>query len=156
MIPAIAETKQTLTSLIQQTSDAIKLEVSETYTTNDDVTGMISTSMTQLSDRFEFLFTTLEQTVDENDEEARGQFATIQKYIRFIDGNIILGEEGNQIILRIENDRISFLDNGAEVAYFSNNQLIITDGHFLNSLRIGAFAWVPRENGNLSLVKVGD
>lgn len=153
---AIAETKQTLTSLIQQTSDAIKLEVSETYTTNDDVTGMISTSMTQLSDRFEFLFTTLEQTVDENDEEARGQFATIQKYIRFIDGNIILGEEGNQIILRIENDRISFLDNGAEVAYFSNNQLIITDGHFLNSLRIGAFAWVPRENGNLSLVKVGD
>ena len=48
------------------------------------------------------------------------------------------------------------MDNGAEVAYFSNNQLIITDGHFLNSLRIGAFAWVPRENGNLSLVKVGD
>ena len=57
-------------------------------------------------------------------------------------------------MLHIENNRIGFLDDGAEVAYFSNKKLNVTDGHFLNSLRIGSFAFVPRANGNLSLMKV--
>ena len=153
---AIEEVRQTMTSLIQQTSEEIKLEVSEQYATNDEVTRSIETSMTQLSDSFEFLFSTLTATVDENDAEARTQFETIQKYIRFEDGDIVLGEAGNELVLRIENDRISFLDDGAEVAYLSNKRLYVTDGHFLQSLRVGAFAWVPRANGNLSLMKVGE
>jgi phage minor structural protein len=152
----IEAAKVEMTSLIQQTGDAIQLEVSEQYATNDEVTSAISTSMTQLADQFEFLFTELQTTVDANDAEARAQFVEIEKYIRFIDGNIILGEEGNEITLRIENDRISFLDAGAEVAYFSNQHLTVVDGSFLNSLQVGKFAFIPRENGNLSLVKVGD
>lgn len=150
---AIQETKQTLTSLIQQTADSIRLEVSDQTLTGDDVQSMISTSMTQLSDSFTFMFETLQSTVDGNDSEAREQFTLIQKYIRFEDGDIILGEANNDLILRIQNDRISFLDAGAEVAYFSNKQLVVLDGHFLNSLRVGNFAWLPRENGNLSLVR---
>lgn len=151
---AIEEVKQTLVSLIQQTSEEIRLEVSEEYATNDDVTSSIETSMSQLADSFEFMFTSLQATVDANDVEARTQFETIQKYIRFEDGNIILGEAGNELVLRIENDRISFLDAGAEVAYLSNQRLYVTDAHFLHSLRVGSFAWVPRANGNLSLMKV--
>ena len=152
----IEETKLTMTTLIQQTSDALKLEVSEQYATNETVESAISTSMTQLSDSFNFLFTELQTAVDANDAEARTQFSEIYKYIRFEDGNIILGESGNEIMLRIENDRISFLDDGAEVAYFSNKQLTVLDGNFLHSLRVGKFAFLPRANGNLSLTKVGD
>ena len=151
----VEETKATLTSLIQQTSEELRLEVSEQYTTNDELESAISTSMTQLADSFNFLFTELQTVVDANDAEAREQLATIQKYIRFEDGNIILGESGNEITLRIENDRISFLDDGAEVAYFSNKRLVVLDGHFLHSLQIGNFALIPRGNGNLSLMKVG-
>lgn len=153
---AIEDAKQTLVSLIQQASDAIKLEVSETYATNGAVESYVATTMTQLSDSFNFLFTELQATVDANDADAREQFTEIHKYIRFEDGNIILGESGNELTLHIENDRISFLDSGAEVAYFSNRKLVVLDGHFLNSLRIGAFEFQPRESGNLSLVKVGD
>lgn len=152
----IQETKETLTSLIQQTSESITMEVAATYATNDQVTDLVSTSMTQLADSFNFLFTELQTTVDANDAELREQVQVIEKYIRFEDGNILLGESGNELTLRIENDRISFMDAGAEVAYFSNKQLVVLDGHFLNSLRVGSFAWLPRENGNLSLVKVGD
>ena len=151
---AVEEIRQTLTSLIQQSTESIRLEVSEQYTSNDDLMAQVETIMTQLSDAFEFQFNQLTVTVDENDAEAREQFETIQKYIRFEDGDIILGEAGNELILRIENDRISFLDDGAEVAYLSNKRLYVTDGHFLHSLRVGAFAWVPRANGNLSLMRV--
>lgn len=154
--PAIVEeTKLALTSLIQQANDAILLEVAEQFATNDHVESAISTKMQQLADSFEFLFSQLRTWVDENDTEARTQFKLIEKYIRFVDGNIILGEQGNEITLRIENDRLSFLDDGAEVAYFSNKKLTVLDGSFLNSLQIGKFKFLPRENGNLSLVKIG-
>lgn len=153
---AIEASELTLASLIEQTETRIKTEVSETYMTNDQVESKISTTMEQTAEAFTYSFETLQATVDANDAEARAQFETISKYIRFVDGDIILGEEGNTITLHIENDRISFLDDGAEVAYINNKQLVITDAHFLHSLRIGNFAWVPRENGNLSLVKVGE
>lgn len=151
---AIEELRETLTSLIAQTSESITLEVTEEYTTNGDLTGKLETAMTQLSDSFNFQFTQLQAVIDENDVEARAQFDTLSKYIRFEDGDIILGEAGNELVLRIENDRITFLDDGAEVAYLSNKRLYVTDGHFLQSLQVGAFAFVPRANGNLSLMKV--
>lgn len=151
---AIEASELSLTSLIEQSETRIKTEVSETYTTGDQVTEMISTSMEQTVEGWTYNFNTLQATVDANDAEARTQFDTIHKYIRFVDGEIHLGEEGNEITLTIANDRISFLDGGAEVAYINDKQLVITDAHFLHSLRLGDFAWVPRENGNLSLVKV--
>ena len=153
---AVTQTELALASLIQQTSEAIMLEVSETYSKNGDVETLISTNMTQLADSFNFLFTELQTVVEGNAADTSTRFEEIQKYIRFEGGNIILGESGSELVLRIDNDRISFLDSGAEVAYFSNSQLVVTDANFLQSLRIGRFAFVPRENGNLSLVKVGE
>ena len=153
---AIADTQQQLTTLLQQTSESLMQEVAEQYATNGALQNAISTTMTQLSDSFEFLFSELRASVDANDADAREQFATIEKFIRFENGNIILGEAGNEITLRIENDRLSFLDDGAEVAYFSNKHLTVLDGTFLSSLRVGAFAFLPRDNGNLSFVKVGE
>jgi len=152
---AIEEATTTLQSLIQQTSDAITLEVSETYATNGDLTEYVGTQIQQLSDAVTITFTNLTTMVNANNAAANAEFAEIQQYIRFVDGDIILGESGNTITLRIENDKISFLDNGGEVAYFSENKLVVLDANFLSSLQIGNFAFVPRQNGNLSLVKVG-
>lgn len=152
----IQAAKTLLTSLIQQTETAIKLEVSETYVTNDSVDSKISTSFQQTKDAFEFTFGELEKKVNENDAYTREQFAESKKYIRFVDGNILLGEVGNELELKIQKDRISFYDSGTEVAYFSNKKLVVKDGNFLNSLQIGAFALLPRDNGNLSMVKVGE
>lgn len=153
---AVEETRTTLLTLIQQTSDSIMLEVAQTYAKGDDVVNQVSTTLTQMADSFTFEFDSLKAMVDANDADARAQFDELHKYIRFENGNILLGEVGNALTLRIENDRISFLDGGAEVAYFSNKQLYVLDGHFINSLRVGKFAFLPRENGNLSLVKVSD
>lgn len=152
----IEEVKVETSTLIQQTTESLILDVSEQYATKDGVQEAISTTMTQLADSFEFLFTELQTKVDANDTEAREQFTELHKYVRFENGDIILGEAGNEIVLRIENNRIVFLDDGAEVAYFTNKQLTVKDASFLNSIKIGSFAFLPRANGNLSLVKVGE
>ncbi|MBR5862292.1 MAG: phage tail protein [Bacteroidales bacterium] len=157
---AIAATEATLSSLIQQTSDAIKLEVSEVYATNDTVTEAISSSMTQLVDSFNFEFTTLRQELADGDAATAERVTMLESWVRVVkneDGTakLVIGDSESPVQLELENDILYFMDGGARVAYMSNKQLVITDAHFLNSLRVGAFAWVPRENGNLSLVKVG-
>jgi hypothetical protein len=151
---AIAELKQTLTSLITQTAEAIRLEVSDTYATAEGIESIISTSMEQLKDSFSFTFTEMQKNIDDNDASTREQFELIEKYIRFVDGNIILGESGNELELHIENDVISFLNDGAVVAYFSDKKMTVTDGEFLHSLIIGNIGILPRNNGNTSIVKI--
>lgn len=151
----IEEVKLETSTLIQQTTESLLMDVSSQYATQAGVQQAISTTMTQLADSFEFLFTELQTKVDENDAEAREQFTELKKYIRFEDGNIILGQTGKDIQLRLESERIVFLDGGAEVAFFSNKQLTVNDANLLTSLRLGNFAFLPRTNENLSLVKVG-
>lgn len=151
---AIAELQQTLMSAITQTAEAIRLEVADTYTSAEGIESIIATSMEQLKDSFNFTFTTMQKNIDDNDDATRKQFDLIEKYIRFVDGNIILGESGNELELHIENDVISFLNDGAVVAYFSNKKMTVTDGEFLHSLIIGNIGIIPRSNGNTSIVKI--
>ena len=151
----IEEVKMEVSSLIQQTSESLKLEVTEQYATQEELKAAITTTMTQLADSFEFLFTELRTYVDASDANAREQFSEIKKYIRFVDGAIVLGDNTNKLTLRIENGKIVFLDHGGEVAYFTDQQLTVTHARFMNSMRIGDFAFIPRDNDNLSLVKVG-
>lgn len=148
----IEQAKTIMETLIQQAGDSILLEVSETYALNDNVESLVASSMTQLKDSFEFAFTEMQTVINENDVSARAQLETIQKYIRFVDGSILLGESGNELELRIENDVIKFLDAGAEVAYWSNQKMVVTDAEFLHSVIIGNIGIIPRNNGNTSIV----
>lgn len=153
----INEVVSSNTSILQNAENIIMTALQDYVATSDFETFQqtISTQFEQTANAFNFNFTNLTSQINNLNGDTQAQFQEISKYIRFEDGNIILGEAGNEITLKIENDRISFLQNNSEVAYLSNNKLVVTDGEFLNSLIIGNFAWKPRENGNLSLVKIG-
>lgn len=147
-----------LSSNIEQTAQQIRTEVSETYSSKgelDEYKTQVSTQFTQTATDYTYLFQQLESVITTLEDDTQARFIEIVKYIRFVDGNIVLGEVGNQITLVIQNDRISFLQSGAEVAYFSNNRLYVYDGQFINSLRLGNFAFIPRSNGSLDFKKVG-
>ena len=126
-----------------------------TFATKDSVTTQISTAMTQTTEGIEMRFTSIQQLIDQIGGESSGNYDLLNRYIRFTDGHIILGEEGNDFTLDIGNDRISFLQSGTEVAYLSNSKLYITQGEILDSLRLGNYAFAPRANGNLSFTWVG-
>ena len=130
-------------------------EVSSTYATSEGVSEQISTTYQQLEDSFNFTFNELVEKVDENDDNARKEFEEIKKYIRFVDGTIVLGDSTSAITLTVENDRIVIRENGVEVAYFSNQKLYITEAEILGSMQLGNFAFLPRDNGNLSFKKIG-
>lgn len=154
---AVAETERILSSLIEQTSESIKLEISEIYTTNDEVTNAISTSLTQLSDSFQFSFNQLQAVVDANGELVDDRFTELYNYIRFVNGSIVLGGSDSAITLTIENDMIVFKKNGVQFGWWDG-----VDFHTGNIVvevneraQLGNFAFVPRSNGSLSFLKVG-
>ncbi len=142
-------------SLIKSEQD-ITATVAEKYYLKEDTEALISEVSTQVEltkNSMDIQFTQFSQDIQAAAEGADAQFEEIRKYIRFTDGKILLGEAGNELELEIANDRISFLQDGAEVAYFSNRKLYVTDAHILHNLQLGNFAFMPRANGNLSFKK---
>ncbi|MDL2224684.1 phage tail protein [Eubacteriales bacterium OttesenSCG-928-M02] len=142
-----------LWTAISQSESNIMLQVAAEYISQTqygtDIENL-STRLEQTNSSFEFTFNQMNQTIQNINNELQTQFNEQIKYIRFENGNIILGMLGNDMILQQSNDRISFLQRGVEVAYFSDNKLYITHGEFLNSLTLGNFGFLPRANGNLS------
>ena len=81
-------------------------------------------------------------------------FNNLNRYIRFENGNIVLGEEGNAVTLKIENDIIGFYQWGQRVAYLSDGELQVTNAKIMTQLNLGNFAFVPGKSGNLTFKKV--
>lgn len=154
---AVYNVEQNLLASILVSEENIKSTVAESYSLKDDTDALISsvsTEIEQTKNSVEIQFTQFSQDIEAVAAGSDAQFEEIKKYIRFVDGKILLGEVGNELELQIANDRISFLQDGAEVAYFSNRKLYVTDTQILHSLQLGNFAFMPRANGNLSFKKI--
>lgn len=150
--PQINEVK----SLIEQTADSIRSEVSTEYMKIEEKTEIynyISSQILQESDKITISFTDRVTNI-ENQVVANQQ--NIDKYIRFSAEGIELGDELSPFKVKISNVKISFYQNGQEVAYISNNKLYITQALFMQKSTIGNensgyYTWVIRSNGNMSL-----
>ena len=132
-------------------------KVPEEYYLKDETDSLISsvsTTVEQNKNSVEILFNQYAADLEALAKGTDANFEEFRKYIRFVEGKILLGEVGNELELQIANNRISFLQSNTEVAYFSNNKLYVTDGEYTNSLRLGQFAFLPRDNGNLSFKKL--
>lgn len=149
----------TTATALQQNTDSLIASVTASTVSKSDYEEFSETVKNILqmdANGTTMIFQTIQEAIAEVDNAQQTNYREILKYIRFEDGNIILGEKDNPITLTLENDILAFRQNGVMVAFLSNNRFQVTDGTFMNSLRIGKFSFVPRANGNLSFKKVGD
>ena len=149
--------EQNIEASLVKTDEDITAKVAEKYYLKEDTDALISvvaTEVEQTKNSFDITFTQFSQDIESVVSKTDAEFEEIKRYIRFIDGKILLGEVGNELELEISNNRISFLQDGAEVAYFSNRKLYVTDTQILHSLQLGSFAFMPRANGNLSFKRI--
>lgn len=149
------------TSSIQQSNEDIRLEITEKTVSQDEYNTFAETVRNILAmdeNGTTMLFNTINEAIAQVDGTAQTNYNNILKYIRFEDGKIILGEVGNEITLTVANNRITFMQNGVEVAYLSDNNLYIGNAIIKagGRLQLGNFAFVPRSDGSLSFLKVGD
>lgn len=150
------------TSLIEQTDTQIRLDVASEYVSTgafDEFRETTETQFTVQADGIEAKFSEMVLMVENVEGETQAQFRELASYIRGYQNEegqpvLDLGASTSDIMLRQTNDRIQFLQSGAEVAYVSNNTLYITDGIFLVKLRVGNFGFIPRENNSLDFKKL--
>ena len=147
----LTELRQEVNSNIEQTGEAIKSSVYEKVYMKDDVDTLLSlvnTEVEQTKTSWQVTFNQLVKQLNDYSDGSDAAFDEIRKYIRFEDGNILLGNSSSPLILRIRNDRIQFLQNGYEVAYISDQRMYNTTCEIINQLRIADSAWTVETNSN--------
>lgn len=151
----IEDTRNDLSTSIDAVNDNLENTVNDFDNKLDEAITTIQTTMetqfSQTNESFEMTFAEIIKTITNIDGTVNENYAELVKYIRFVDGTIILGEADNPLQLVLSNDRMSFLQNGEEIAYISDNKLYIYDGEFLNSLTLGRWAFIIEQDGGLSL-----
>lgn len=147
----LTELRQEVNSNIEQTGEAIKSSVYEKVYLKDDVDTLLSsvnTEVEQTKTSWQVTFNQLVKQLNDYSDGSDAAFDEIRKYIRFEDGNILLGNSSSPLILRIRNDRIQFLQNGYEVAYISDQRMYNTTCEIINQLRIADSAWTVEYNAS--------
>ena len=143
-------------SEISKTSEQIQSTVRDNYLSKDDLTIIqqdFQTAITQASSEIRMDFTSITNEITEN---VSSNFALIEEYIRFRGALIELGKVGNAFTAELSNESLSFKENGQEIAYISNQSLVITNAEIRNRLSLGTaargwFDFIPRATGNLSI-----
>ena len=150
----IAQTTLDLQSTMERTAQELISQMSATYTSSssfEEFKETVSTQFTQSASAFSLQFDKLLSQISTLNGDTNQQFSQISKYIRFEDGNIILGRSDSALTLKIQSDRISYILDNVEIAYFSSGRLYVDNLEAITTLTVGNFAWIPRSNGNLSL-----
>ena len=71
----------------------------------------INTRFEQTASSFDFAFQETNKKIDESSNQSNSKFESIEKHIRFEDGDIILKASDSEIHMRIENDQLAFYEN---------------------------------------------
>jgi hypothetical protein len=159
---AIREVEQRNSSAIAQSEEAIILRVSEDYYTKgetDELIGSVSTQIEQTAEGINITFSEMQQNIDDVQANADARFSALQSYIQLAGGTITLGEIGNEVTLKIENDRIGIYVNGNPVTYWTKDDFVspftlrIPVG---GRLILGDYALIPRSSGSLDFTWIGD
>nr|DAV20189.1 MAG TPA: tail protein [Caudoviricetes sp.] len=150
---SIKTLQEELYSALEQTAQEIKMQISERYYSKGEADELISnleTVLQQTSSYFEMQFNSFHRDLNDVIEGTNANFEESKTYIRFENGEIILGKKGNEYSFIIGREKTSFMQGEQEISYTSNSKVYNTMLEVTHSLQIGNFGFVPRKNGNLS------
>lgn len=161
-VPALEDTEKENEKLKQEilnlttTNSELAKQLNNLELNNLKLKEFIKSSIKQTKDSITFDFEKFKQLYQNDKSVFEGKFDDISSYIRFDIDGMEMGKKDGEFKMRLSPKKQSFFMKEKEVAYFSNEELYITDARILRSIRIDNFAFVPRENGNLCFRKVVD
>ncbi len=155
-VEALKENIRECYSEITKSSEEIQLSVSEHYLSKSNLETIqrdFQTSISQSASEIRMDFTAITNQISEG---VAANQQLLEEYIRFRGALIELGKVGNAFTAELSNDRLSFKENGQEIAYISNQALNITNAEIRFKLSLGTvergwFDFIPRASGNLSI-----
>jgi hypothetical protein len=114
-------------------------------------------TLTQTANQLRLDIQSVAKDLTDTNNKVNSNQQNLLTYFDFQADGLTIGLSSSDIKLKLANNQIQFLKEGSSspVAYLSEGQLYVTDAHFIHSLILGNFAFVPRANGNLSLKRRG-
>lgn len=146
---------------ISESERGIMTIVTQDYYTRgqtDQLVSSVSTDIQATATEIRILQSQMQRDISDVQANADAKFTSLQKYIQISGGAMTFGEVGNQITLKIENDRIVIYSNDVAVTYWTANdfvapiKLIVPVG---GQLVLGQHAYIPRSNGSLDFTWIG-
>ena len=130
----------------------VKADAFATYTQN------LESSIAQTAEAVTMRFQSTEEMVANVNNQLLTYKDDISKYIRFSEEGIEIGEEGNALTLKVDNDEIGFYKEGDQIAYWDGSTLYTGNAWITleRQFRVGNFAAIPRSDGSVSWLKVGE
>ena len=145
---------------IEQLSKSITMKVSqEEYRDGlankadaDWVKQRLEAIVEQTAKDITFSFNQAKEFTVESTGEFRDFITEVKSYQRFSAEGLELGILNSPFITKLGNTKLSFLQNGMEIAYISNHKLYITEAQVADKLSIGTekngyFEWITTEAG---------
>ena len=146
----VQTTQQQITDL-QQNVNSIILSALENYVETGDFGSYkeeISAKLSVLTDQLAIDITKVTERIDNVNGDLQAKYDSITKAFRFTSDGLIIGESGNEILLRLDNDVLQFVRNNTP-------ELQIT-AEGVEAMRIkvtifviGNVVWAADENGDV-------
>lgn len=146
---------------IDQSATSIQSTVSANYynkSQTDSKVNNLQTQITQNADSVEVRFSGVADDIDALATETSEEFAERDKYIKLVNGTVIVGQDGNSQDFRVGQSRVGYYSDGVATTYWESGKMMMPSDNVIpvgGSLTMGKFKWAPRSSGNLSLIYVG-
>ena len=143
-------TQQQITDL-QQNVNSIILSALENYVETGDFGSYkeeISTKLSVLTDQLAIDITKVTERIDNVDGDLQEKYNAITKAFRFTSDGLIIGESGNEILLRLDNDVLQFVRNNTPELQITAEGVEAMRIK-VSILVIGNVVWAADENGDV-------
>lgn len=156
---SVTETQTQITTTTENIYDALG-QLQESIVTDEALEEVKQLLISQWSDELELRFTSVLNIIDQTNGTVEENQRLLEQYIRFEGARIELGRSDSVIKAVLQNDRLSFVESGQEVAYISNRTLFIKDAQITQTLRFGNadsgyYVWAIGENSTYELTYSG-
>lgn len=146
----IRSTSQQITDL-QRNVDSIILSALERYVETGDFESYkeeVSTKLSVLTDQLSIDITRITERIDDVDGDLQSKYSEITKAFRFTSEGLIIGESGNEILLRLDNDVLQFVRNNTPELQITAEGVEAMRIK-VSILCIGNVVWMEDENGDV-------
>lgn len=146
----IQATTQQITDL-QQNVNSIVLSALENYVETGDFNSYkeeVSTKLSVLTDQLSIDITKVAERIDNVNGDLQAKYDSITKAFRFTSDGLIIGESGNEILLRLDNDVLQFVRNNTPELQITAEGVEAMRIK-VSILVIGNVIWAADENGDV-------
>lgn len=147
-------------SSILTTAEGITLQHLEKYTEKTEYETFKETTETTLNvgGAIDMRFKSTEESISSVDGDMQSKFTELYKFITFTENGIQISAGENTMMLELDNDRILFKKNGVQFGWwdgvdFHTGNIVVNVNE---RAQFGNFAFIPRSDGSLMFLKVGE